>query len=174
MCDYSMHHVQSRPAAVDDKLVVTGFACTFTTGFRAEGEDKGIAVCLRPGTELSFSEPIVFYSNSYADEGAVIVFGHETRPAQAVTFRQIHLDKPNQHHDAIEFADGEIVLVQYLERGHKARVLQLPAETQSQPEAKAQGPGDPSGWQRPEPLSTYEVLEISPTSYEVTREMFVP
>jgi hypothetical protein len=42
-------------------------------------------------------------------------------------FRQIDLDKPYQHHDALEFSDGTVVLVTHLTAGQKATVLQLPA-----------------------------------------------
>jgi hypothetical protein len=42
-------------------------------------------------------------------------------------FRQINKDKRNTHHDALEFPNGEIVLLTYLVRGQQATVLQLPA-----------------------------------------------
>ena len=35
MCDYSLHHVASRPANVGDKLVTTKFVNTPTGGFAA-------------------------------------------------------------------------------------------------------------------------------------------
>jgi hypothetical protein len=55
MCDYSLHHVASRPAKVGDKLVTTDFLKTITRGFAAVGEPD-VAVCLLPGTELAFDE----------------------------------------------------------------------------------------------------------------------
>ena len=42
-------------------------------------------------------------------------------------FRQINLDKRWTHHDALEFPDGEIMLLTYLIEGQQATVLQLPA-----------------------------------------------
>jgi hypothetical protein len=42
-------------------------------------------------------------------------------------FRQINMGKPGVHHDALEFPDGEIVLVTRLCEGQHATVLQLPA-----------------------------------------------
>ena len=42
-------------------------------------------------------------------------------------FRQINKDKPNTHHDALEFPDGEVVLLTDLAEGQHATVLQLPA-----------------------------------------------
>jgi hypothetical protein len=43
-------------------------------------------------------------------------------------FRQVNLEKPTAHHDALEFANGEIVLVNRLVLGQIATVLQLPKE----------------------------------------------
>ena len=40
-------------------------------------------------------------------------------------FRQ--LANPNVHHDALEFPDGQIVLLTLLKAGQQATVLQLPA-----------------------------------------------
>ena len=42
-------------------------------------------------------------------------------------FRQINMDQPNVHHDALEFPDGQIVLLTHLCEGQHATVLQLPA-----------------------------------------------
>ena len=52
MCDYSLHNVKTRPAKVGDKLVTRSFG-TGTRGFSAS-EDASLAVCVLPGTELSF------------------------------------------------------------------------------------------------------------------------
>jgi hypothetical protein len=52
-------------------------------------------------------------------------------------FRQIDTDKPHQHHDALEFSNGTIVLVTDLTAGQRATVLQLPA---SPIEEKPQAP----------------------------------
>ena len=48
-----LHHVKSRPAKVGDKLTTRDFG-TGTRGFAAS-EDANTAVCLLPGTELSFA-----------------------------------------------------------------------------------------------------------------------
>src|SRR5271154_1462471 len=56
MCDYSLHNVKSRPAKVGDKLTTGDFG-TGTRGFAAP-EDRSVAVCLLPGTELSFAEEV--------------------------------------------------------------------------------------------------------------------
>ena len=52
MCDYSLHSVKSRPAKVGDKLTTRDFG-TGTRGFAAS-ENANVAVCVLPGTELSF------------------------------------------------------------------------------------------------------------------------
>ena len=53
MCDYSLHHVATRPARIEDKLVVTKFSNSITRGFSGVGEPH-VAVCLLPGTEIAF------------------------------------------------------------------------------------------------------------------------
>jgi hypothetical protein len=53
MCDFSLRAVS---AAVGDKLTTRLFYLG-TTGFCAP-EDKQMAVCLLPGTELSFEEEV--------------------------------------------------------------------------------------------------------------------
>ena len=48
-------------------------------------------------------------------------------------FRQIDLEMPNVHHDALEFADGSIVRVHALRAGQHATVLQMPASSRPVP-----------------------------------------
>jgi len=57
MCDYSLELIMSRPAKAGDKLVSTSFPHTSTRGF-ASVEDRNVAVCLLPGTELSFEKEV--------------------------------------------------------------------------------------------------------------------
>jgi hypothetical protein len=118
MCDYSLHDVKTRPAKVGDKLTSRNFG-TGTHGFAAS-EDVNVAVCLLPGTELSFAEEVTFWPNWYGWNQRVIK--HKT-----AIFRQINQEKKWAHHDALEFPDGEIVLLTLLKEGHQATVLQLPA-----------------------------------------------
>jgi hypothetical protein len=119
MCDYSLHHVASRPAKVGDKLVVAEFMRSITRGFSAVGE-PGIAVCLLPGTELAF-DGNVQYDRAFSPfwKGQV---GHAV-----ARFRQVNMDNPNVHHDALEFPEGKTVLVTRLTVRQTATVLQLPA-----------------------------------------------
>ena len=53
MCDYSLQNVKTRPAKIGDKLFSRRFS-SGTGGFSAP-EDINVAVCLLPGTELSFA-----------------------------------------------------------------------------------------------------------------------
>jgi hypothetical protein len=46
-------------------------------------------------------------------------------------FRQINEDKRGAHHDALEFPDGQLVLLTLLLPGRQATVLQLPAASES-------------------------------------------
>src|SRR5205823_12084731 len=56
MCDYSLHHVKSRPANIGEKLITRNFN-TGTRGF-ASPDDRTTAVCILPGTELAFSADV--------------------------------------------------------------------------------------------------------------------
>jgi hypothetical protein len=51
-----------------------------------------------------------------------------------------HPGKPNVHHDALEFSNGQIVLVTRLCEGQHAIVLQLPAAPRTAEEAEEQRP----------------------------------
>jgi hypothetical protein len=53
-------------------------------------------------------------------------------------FRQINREKVATHHDALEFPDGQIVLLTSLSAGQQATVLQLPAEPKTVVESEAQ------------------------------------
>ena len=70
-------------------------------------------MCLLPGTELAFDEPI-----------RSIDVNHNTNVAK---FIQVDIDNPYTHHDAIELVSGAIVKVHNLIEGQICNVLQLPA-----------------------------------------------
>ena len=53
-------------------------------------------------------------------------------------FRQINKEKVAAHHDALEFPDGQIVLLTFLCEGQQATVLQLPAQPKTVVESEAQ------------------------------------
>jgi hypothetical protein len=133
MCDYSLHSIKSRPAKVGDKLTTRDFN-TGTRGFAAS-EDANVAVCVQPGTELAFAHEVKRLPASlwaWRDQ--------ETKHTTAI-FRQINKEKMAAHHDALEFPDGQIVLLTSLSEGQQASVLQLPAEPKAAVEAEAQRQG---------------------------------
>lgn len=130
MCDYSLHNVKSRPAKAADKLITRDFG-TGTRGFAAE-EDPSIAVCIRPGTELSFASDITCLPSG------LIPWRRRAIKHSTAIFRQINKDKVAAHHDALEFPDGQILLLTMLKEGQQAMVLQLPAEPKTAVEAQAQ------------------------------------
>jgi hypothetical protein len=131
MCDYSLQTVRSRPARVGDKLTTHHFN-TGTIGFAAP-EDANTAVCVLPGTELAFATAI----RCRRPRG---LFGWNANVVNHTTaiFRQVNKDNPRSHHDALEFPDGQIVLLTHMIQGQKATVLQLPAQPATAAEAKAQ------------------------------------
>ena len=116
MCDYSLHNVKTRPAKVGDKLTTRVFNFS-TRGFCAP-EDVHVAVCVLPGTELSFTDEV---------RRARPWPWSKYIPHKTAIFRQVNLDCPHAHHDALEFPDGEVVLLTFLMEGQQATVLQLPA-----------------------------------------------
>src|SRR5271169_206612 len=120
MCDYSLHNVKSRPAKVGDKLTTRNFG-TGTLGFAAS-EDANMAVCVLPGTELSFADAVSGLLSGLLRWRKQVI-NHKT-----AIFRQINKGKVIAHHDAIEFPDGQIMLLTHLSEGQQATVLQLPAE----------------------------------------------
>ncbi len=121
MCDYSLHLVASRPAKVGDKLVTTNFDNSTTRGFAAIGEPN-VAVCLRPGTELAFVSNVECHNRYYS------AWGNRRLLHKVARFRQVRRDEPNTHHDALEFPDGQVVMVTHLCEGQHATVLQLPTD----------------------------------------------
>ena len=130
MCDYSLHSIKSRSAKVGDKLTTRDFG-TGTVGFAAS-EDATVAVCVLPGTELAFADKVKrLPARLWAWHDQVI--GYST-----AIFRQINKEKIAAHHDALEFPDGQIVLLTFLSEGQQATVLQLPAEPKTAVEAEAQ------------------------------------
>jgi hypothetical protein len=122
MCEYSLHNVASRPARAG---MTTKFSRSETRGFSAIGEPN-VAVCLLPGTEVAFEEEAEC-NHPFARLVPRLRFGK--LGAKLARFRQIDIDQPNAHHDALEFANGKIVLLTQLRPGQRATVLQLPAPT---------------------------------------------
>lgn len=137
MCDYSLHHVSSRPAQVGDKLVTMELARSNARGFAAVGEIGArlvvhddapqVAVCLLPGTELAFDAAVEHERAFSPRVFGVRIFGKARVNYKVASFRQVDLDDPYVQHDALEFPNGEIVKINRLIEGQAATVLQLPA-----------------------------------------------
>ena len=121
MCDYSLHSVATRPAQIEDKLVTTKFKNSITRGFAAVGEPH-VAVCLLPGTEIAFEENV-----ECEPSFGVGILPNKKINQRLARFRQINMDIPVTHHDALEFPNGQVVLLTRLCEGQHATVLQLPA-----------------------------------------------
>jgi hypothetical protein len=121
MCDYSLHHVATRPAQIEDKLVMTKFKNSITRGFAAVGEPH-VAVCLLPGTEIAFDENV-----ECEPLFGIGILPNKKIEQRLARFRQINMDNAVTHHDALEFLDGQVVLLTRLCVGQRATVLQLPA-----------------------------------------------
>lgn len=120
MCDYSLEYVTSRPAAAGQQLVVTRFPPSMTRGF-AEIRNPGAAICLLPGTEVAFEAEVKAEPN-------FPLMPKRRVGERLARFREVDPEKPTAHHDALEFANGEIVLVNRLVLGQFATVLQIPKE----------------------------------------------
>ena len=107
MCDYSLEHVKSRPAKVGDKLTTRDFG-RVTRGFAAS-EATSVAVCVLPGTELSFASEVKCVRSAFVLSERVI--SHKT-----AIFRRVNQEYKWDNHDALEFPDGDSV-------GHRATNL---------------------------------------------------
>jgi len=132
MCDYSLEHLASRPAKVGDKLVSTKFPNSITRGFSAVGEPND-TVCLMPGTELAFEQEVSCVH-------ALGLLPSRKIPDKVARFREINLQNPHDHHDALEFSGGQLVLVTRLCEGQTATVLQLPVDPEKAIEPKIAEP----------------------------------
>lgn len=130
MCDYSLQNVRSRPAQVGDRLTTRDFG-TGTRGF-ATADDAKLAVCVMPGTELSFAGQVA------CKQTGLFPWRDRVMGFNTAIFRQINKGKLSAHHDALEFPDGRTVLLTMLCEGQQATVLQLPARPKTEAEAEAQ------------------------------------
>lgn len=124
MCDYSLQNFKSRAANVGDKLIVKNFGLG-TRGFAAV-DDPTTAVCLLPGTEIAFDQPPV--------HAHVCDLSFPT----TARFKQVNKDQPLMHHDTLQFADGQDLLLTFILEGQCATVLQLPAKPQTDAEREEQ------------------------------------
>ena len=132
MCDFSLQSIKSRPAKIGDKLDTKSFG-TGTTGFR-DIDDRDVAVCLLPGTEIAFERPVRLHP--WALEVTKDEFNKAAH--KVAIFRQFHKDIPFRHHDYLEFPGGEARPSTLLDVGQRATVLQLPATPKTDAEREEQ------------------------------------
>ena len=95
-------------------------------------EDMNVAVCVLPGTELSFADEVRCLPTG------LIAWRDKIIDHKTAIFRQINKDRVVAHHDALEFPDGQLVLLTCLSEGQQATVLQLPAEPKTAVETQSQ------------------------------------
>jgi len=113
-------------------LVSSKFSNSITGGFAAVGEPN-VAVCLLPGTEVAFEKEVEYEHGL----GFFTKWAHGKKLEEKVArFRQVNKDQPSVHHDALEFPDGQLVLLTRLCEGQRATVLQLPAAPRTVEEAE--------------------------------------
>lgn len=124
MCDYSLHLVASRPAKIGDRLMTTSFEKSLTRGFAAVGEPN-VAVCMLPGTEVAFENDVQYERTFGLFRRSRVLTRHKV-----ARFCQINMENPNVHHDALEFPDGQMVMVTRLNPRQRVTVLQLPVSSQ--------------------------------------------
>jgi len=98
------------------------YGVTGTVGFAAS-EDATVAVCVLPGTELAFGQKVKRLPTRLG------VWQSRVMKHTTAIFRQINKEKMAAHHDALEFPDGQVVLLTFLSEGQQATVLQLPCGT---------------------------------------------
>jgi hypothetical protein len=125
MCDYSLHVVANRPAKIEDKLVAMKFNNSITRGFAAVGQPN-VAVCLLPGTEIAFDENV-----ECEPLLGISILPNKKIGQRLARFRQVNMHNVVAHHDALEFPDGQVVLVTCLCAGQRATVLQIPVGTRA-------------------------------------------
>ena len=91
-----------------------------------------VAVRLLPGIELAFAGQVV------CRPAGLLRWKIETVRYEMAILRQVNKEKLAAHHDALEFPDGEVILLNGLLEGQEAVVLQLPARPATASEAEAQ------------------------------------
>jgi len=128
MCDYSAESAKQRAAVQNDQLISRSIS-EHTRGFTSI-TDPATAVCLLPGTELSFDKEVMIKSLGF--------FSVRKIPHKVARFRQVEKNDKTTHHDALEFPDGLIVKLNSLVEGQTATVLQLPAAPKTPAEAQEQ------------------------------------
>jgi hypothetical protein len=124
MCDYSLAHYPNRLAVEGEQLVVHRFS-SGTLGLASPRQEMpsssqnpkrlpfDCAVCVPPGAQLRLH-----------DIPEHIQTGLGVGPVEQVTFVE-RTAETFVHRDAVRFANGRTVLLQYLQTGQRVEVLSL-------------------------------------------------
>jgi hypothetical protein len=86
-----------------------------------------------PGTEIAFDQNV-----ECEPSFGIGILPNKKIGQRLARFRQINMDNAVTHHDALEFPDGQVVLVTRLCEGQCATVLQLPAGARPEASEKAE------------------------------------
>lgn len=142
MCDYSLKAEKTVDAKQGQKLITTRFPGG-SIGFADYKGEAGTAVCLRPGTEVAFAEPV---------RDAGFRYEHPIEYGTTAKFVQRNVGQDYMHHDYLEFPNGTELPVAALADFQRAEVLQLPAD----PTAKREFTTAPNSERRieAEPIAT--------------------
>jgi hypothetical protein len=120
MNDDTLEQQLNRPARAGDRIQTTAFRQLAMNGFCSAGNTR-IAVCLLPGTEIVFDDPLT------EGEGPSAFHAHaphvERRMASFCTIEN-HL--AHARCGALAFADGHVVPLTRVHPGQLATVVQLP------------------------------------------------
>ncbi len=132
MCDFSIDAAKSRPAKQGDELKTHDFGSSrgFCGAKDPRAHYEATAVCLLPGTEVAFRGEVLVRSTdrfTVIVNGALRAFGLAPKGARTATFIKVDKNIVPIHHDALQFSDGTIVLLNDLVPNQKATVLSLPA-----------------------------------------------
>ena len=113
MCDYSLFSIRNRLATEGEVLTVHRFS-TGSVGL-ASPSDLDTAVCVPPGARLLVQEfPERLPSEIGIGQSETVVFFERTT-------------KPYEHRDAVQFNNGQDILLQQLAEGQRVTVLCLAA-----------------------------------------------
>jgi CBS domain-containing protein len=123
LADHGVDVLKDRVRSVMTEGVLTGFAAS---------EDANLAVCVLPGTELSFATEVTCLPIG------LLAWREKVIKHKTAIFRQINKERVAAHHDALEFPDGQILLLTFLCEGQQGTVLQLPVQPGNAVEADAQ------------------------------------
>ena len=98
----------------------------------------GIAQCLRQGYAIIAEQRRITVRRWKTFRCGL--FGRMWRVLnhRSVIFRQINKDNPRTHHDALEFPDGQTVLLTDVFEGQEATVLQFPVQAVTAADLKVQ------------------------------------